>query len=50
MSDYDPDEMVNFGNKYVSQWTAVHDMMTQPPDRGTGIAGFRDAGLEPSIS
>jgi hypothetical protein len=41
MSDYDPDEMVNFGNKYVSLWTAVHDIMTQPPDRRAGIVVFR---------
>jgi hypothetical protein len=49
MTDYDPDEMVNFRDKYVSLWTAVHDIMSQPPERRTGIAVFRDAGLEPSI-
>jgi hypothetical protein len=49
MTDYDPDEMVNFGNKYMSLWTAVDDIMSQPPDRRTGIALFRNAGLEPSI-
>jgi hypothetical protein len=49
MTDYDPDEMVNFRNKYVSLWTAVHDIMGQPPERTTGIAVFHDAGLEPSI-
>jgi hypothetical protein len=49
MSDYDPDEMVNFENKYVSLWAAVHDIMTQPPVRRTGIAVFRAEGLEPSF-
>ena len=49
MADYDPDEMVNFRDKYVSLWTAVHDIMSQPPETRTGIAVFRGAGLEPSI-
>jgi hypothetical protein len=49
MTDYDPDEMVNFRNKYVSLWTAVHDIMSQPPEGRTGITVLRDAGLEPSI-
>ena len=49
MTDYDPDEMVSFRDKYVSLWTAVHDIMSQPPERRTCIAVFRDAGLEPSI-
>jgi hypothetical protein len=49
MTDYDPDEMVNFRNKYVSLWTAVQDVMSQPPEKRTGIAVFRDAPLEPSI-
>ena len=49
MTDYDPDEMVNLRNKYVSLWTAVHDIMSQPPERRTGITVFRDAGLEQSV-
>jgi hypothetical protein len=49
MTDYDPDEMVSFRNKYVSLWTAVHDIMSQPPEAGADIAVFRDTGLEPSI-
>jgi hypothetical protein len=49
MTDYDPDEMVNFQNKYVSLWAAVRDIMSQPPERRASIAVFRGAGLEPSI-
>jgi hypothetical protein len=49
MTDFDPEEIVNFGGKNVSLLTAVRDIMSQPPERRTGIAVFRDVGLKPSI-
>ena len=30
MSNYDPKEMVKFGNRDVSLWTAVRDIISQP--------------------
>ncbi len=49
MSNYDPKEMVKFGNRDVSLWTAVRDIMSQPAVTRTGIAVFREQGKQPSI-
>ena len=49
MSNYDPKEMVKFGNREVSLWTAVRDILRQPAVTRTGIAVFRQQGKEPSF-
>ena len=45
----DPEEMVKFANKDVSLWTALHEVMSQPAVRRTGIALLRAEGKKPSI-
>ena len=47
--DFDPEEMVKFGNKDLRLLTVVHDIMSKPPVRRSGIAVFRAQGLKPSI-
>jgi len=49
MSNYDPKEMVKFGNRDVSLWTAVRDIMSQPAVTRAGIAVFREQGKQPSF-
>jgi hypothetical protein len=47
MSDFDPDEMVQFDGKTQSLLRVVHDIMKQPPERRTGVSVFREG--QPSV-
>lgn len=46
---FDPEEMVKFADRDQSLLAVVHDVMSRPPVRRTGIAVFRAQGLEPSV-
>jgi hypothetical protein len=47
MSEFDPDEMVQFDGKSQSLLRVVHDIMKQPPERRAGVNVFRDG--QPSV-
>jgi hypothetical protein len=47
MSEFDPDEMVQFDGKSQSLLRVVHDIMKQPPERWAGVNVFREG--QPSV-
>lgn len=49
MTEFDPDEIVQFGGKWESLWTVVLDIMRQPPQQRLGVVVSRDEGLRPSF-